>query len=717
MNLETYKYVGRWIRHRWRKQEKHGEKEVVISLAGNPNVGKSTLFNSLTGLKQHTGNWAGKTVEHATGSYTYQGQKCKVVDLPGTYSLLSRSREEEIARDFICFGNADITVVVCDATCLERNLNLVLQILEITNRVVVCVNLMDEARERGIEIDLEALEQEIGVPVIGTVAKKKKSLLPLKELVQHPQLCAMEEGETAVVYSEDLEIALNEIESVLLDVPVWGVSTRFIALRLLEGNESFLSSFHKYAGISLYVEKEIQQALNQVEKRLVERGMNKDCIQEEIVEKIIHKTEKIKKSVVKQIETKAVQRQKNLDKILTNKRTGIPIMMLLLCFILWITIEGANIPSQILWEIGIFIQKQVSHLLVTFLVPSWIQGVLVDGVLKVLLWVVSVMLPPMAIFFPLFTLLEDLGYLPRVAFNLDHHFKKACACGKQSLTMCMGIGCNAAGVIGCRIIDSPRERLIAILTNNFVPCNGRLPILISMISIFAIGNATGIRSSISSAFLLSGVILIGIFLTFVTSKVLSKTILKGEPSSFTLELPPYRKPQILDLLVRSVFERTLKVLGRAVMVAAPMGFVIWILANITVGDMTLLARGVNFLEPFGRLIGLDGVILLAFLLGMPANEIVVPIMVMTYLAQGTLVEVSDLNFLKELLVSNGWSWVTAVNMVIFTLMHWPCSTTLLTIKKETGSYKWTVLAFLLPTVIGMVLCFFFTNILRVLGLF
>ena len=409
-------------------------------------------------------------------------------------------------------------------------------------------------------------------------------------------------------------------------------------------------------------------------------------------------------------------RDRKIDKYLTNRFTGIPIMIALLALIFWITISGANYPSQMLSEGLFWVQDRLTDFFMWMHAPEWLHGALVLGVYRVLAWVVSVMLPPMAIFFPLFTLLEDFGYLPRVAFNLDHYFKKANTCGKQALTMCMGFGCNAAGVVGCRIIDSPRERMIAMLTNNFVPCNGRFPTMISIISMFFVGSiATGFTGSLLSTLMLTGVIILGVMLTFAMSKLLSKTVLKGVPSSFTLELPPYRRPQIGKVIVRSLLDRTIFVLGRAVIVAAPAGFIIWILANVTAGDATLLSHCAAFLDPFGKLFGLDGTILFAFILGFPANEIVVPIMIMTYMATGTLTEIDDLMALKELLVANNWTWVTALCVIVFSLVHWPCSTTCLSIKKETKSWKWTAIGFLLPTVTGFGLCFVIATFARIFG--
>ena len=388
-------------------------------------------------------------------------------------------------------------------------------------------------------------------------------------------------------------------------------------------------------------------------------------------------------------------------------------MLLLLAAVFWLTITGANYPSQLLSR-GLFgLQEYLAQGLRYLGAPGWLESLLVDGVYRTLAWVVSVMLPPMAIFFPLFTLLEDLGYLPRVAFNLDKYFKKCCACGKQALTMCMGFGCNAAGIVGCRIIDSPRERLIAMLTNSFVPCNGRFPTLIAILTMFFIGTGTGLFPSAACALLLTGVILLGIGMTFLSSKLLSMTVLKGIPSSFTLELPPYRRPQIGKTIVRSIFDRTLFVLGRAVSVAAPAGLVIWLMANVTLGGESLLAVCSGFLDPLGRFLGMDGVILLAFILGFPANEIVVPILLMAYMSTGTLMDYESLDALRAVLVQNGWNWVTAVCVMLFSLFHWPCSTTCITIYKETKSWKWTIAAVILPTMAGVIFCAVFANLARV----
>ena len=674
----------------------------VVALAGNPNVGKSTIFNSLTGLNQHTGNWPGKTVTNVTGKYVYKEKEFIMVDIPGTYSLMANSVEEEVARDFICFGNPDITVVITDATCLERNLNLVLQTIEITKNVIVCVNLMDEAKRKGIKIDLKKLSQLLGVKVVGTSASTEEGIEQLKEEIYKN----INQEPISIRYNECIERAISLIEE--------KINTRWLSLKLLEEDETLLNSIKNYTNINLN-DKELKNTINEAKKIIINEGFDKDKFRDEIVSTLVKKAEEISKAVVSYSIEKYNERDRKIDKILTSKKFGIPIMILLLGIILWITITGANYPSQVLSKLLFYIQDKLTEFFIWIKAPAWLEGILVQGMYRTLAWVVSVMLPPMAIFFPLFTLLEDLGYLPRIAFNLDNFFRKCNACGKQALTMCMGFGCNAAGIVGCRIIDSPRERLISIITNNFVPCNGRFPMLIAVITMFFTGYFIGPLKSIISTIILLIVIILGIVMTFLISKILSKTILKGVPSSFTLELPPYRKPQIGKIIIRSIFDRTLFVLGRAVSVAAPAGIIIWIMANIKVGNMSILSHCAEFLNPFANIIGLDGYILMAFILGFPANEIVIPIIIMSYMATGSLVEINSMTELHSLLVSNGWSIITAICVMLFSLMHWPCSTTCLTIKKETKSIKWTLISFLVPTVTGMIICFIFTSMARLLG--
>ena len=684
----------------------------IIAIAGNPNVGKSTLFNNLTGMNQHTGNWPGKTVTNAQGYCKTREHSYVLVDIPGTYSLMAHSTEEEVARNFICFGGSDGVVVVCDATCLERNLNLVLQTMEISDRVLVCVNLMDEAARKNITIDLKGLSEKLGVPVAGTIARKKQSLDQLMK-----QLDGLVEGtQTAspyqVEYSPIIEQAIAMAEPAVKGRVEGKVNSRWLTLKLLDSDPSLMKELREYLDEDILEVPEISLALSQAREHLAKYGITNEILKDRIVAALVASAEKICRDTVQFHKNGYNEGDRKLDKILTSRFTGYPVMIGMLAVVFWLTITGANYPSQMLADALFRLQDQLTKAFMAVGAPPWLHGLLILGVYRVLAWVVSVMLPPMAIFFPLFTLLEDSGYLPRIAYNLDKPFKSCHACGKQALTMCMGFGCNAAGIVGCRIIDSPRERLIAMITNNFVPCNGRFPTLIAIISMFFVGVSGGAFDSMLSALLLTLFIVLGVCMTFAVSKVLSMTVLKGIPSSFTLELPPYRRPQIGKVIVRSVFDRTLFVLGRAIAVAAPAGLLIWIMANVQLDGITLLAHFSGFLDPFARLLGMDGVILMAFILGLPANEIVIPIIIMAYMAQGSLLEFDSLAQLRDLLVNNGWTWITAVSTMLFSLMHWPCTTTLLTIRKESGSFKWTLVSFLVPTVCGIVICFAFTCVAR-----
>lgn len=691
---------------------KTNEDDRIIAIAGNPNVGKSTVFNALTGAHQHTGNWPGKTVTNAQGTYTYKDKNFILVDIPGTYSIMANSVEEEVARDFICFGNPDSVVVVTDATCLERNLNLVLQILEITQNVVVCVNLLDEAKKKRISIDLDELSIQLGVPVVGTSARSKKGLDMLSEEIYNVSHGLKETFYIKIEYDEIIEKCISILEPTVQDLVPDKLNSRWISTKLLDIDEDLSNSLNSYLGFDILANSEIETKLNEINDILNENNIDKELVRDRIVSKIVKKSELIYNSCIHLENESYNERDRKIDKILTSKLTGIPIMIAMLGVILWITIVGANYPSDVLSTFLFWIEDQLHILFSNINAPSWLDSMLISGVYRTLAWVVSVMLPPMAIFFPLFTLLEDSGYLPRVAFNMDKFFKKACAHGKQSLTMCMGFGCNACGVIGCRIIDSPRERLIAILTNNFVPCNGRFPTLIAIITMFFTGLMVSPFQSVLSALILTSIIIFGIVLTLLISKLLSKTLLKGIPSSFALELPPYRRPQIGHVIIRSIFDRTLFVLARAVVVAAPAGLIIWLMSNIIIGDASLFNHCSNFLDPFAKLIGLDGVILLAFILGFPANEIVIPIIIMSYLSTGSILEFDNLESLKTLLVNNGWTYITAICTMLFSLIHFPCATTILTIKKETKSIKWTFAAFLIPTICGIIVCFIVANLLR-----
>ncbi|RHO49126.1 ferrous iron transport protein B [Clostridium sp. AM09-51] len=690
--------------------EKLKNSNLTIALAGNPNVGKSTVFNALTGMRQHTGNWAGKTVANASGTFTHRNIDFTLVDIPGTYSLMASSPDEEAAREFICFGQPDCIIVVLDATCLERNLNLAIQILEVNKKAVICVNLLDEATKKGIQIDLDELSLYLGVPVVGTAARSGEGLDELKDAVFDVAAGERKVFGTKIKYNSNLEKAITKLQNIIEDSKLFDdktfsyLSKRFLALRLIDCDKKLDNSIKEYFNFSLAEHKTINKAFTEIHNELENIGMKQDDIRDIIVEGIVAKAQEIYAHCTCLCNKCYSRRDRKLDKILTSKLTGIPIMLLLFGVIFYITISGANYPSELLSMAFSKVQEWLYGLFDLLHSPPFLKGLLIDGMFKTLSWVVAVMLPPMAIFFPLFTLLEDFGYLPRVAFNMDRFFAKSGTSGKQSLTMLMGFGCNACGVTGCRIIESPRERIIATVTNNFVPCNGRFPTLIAIITMFfATGISLPFRSLVSAGLLLT-VIVFGVVVTLLVSKLLSATLLKGLPSSFTLELPPYRRPQICKTIVRSLLDRTIFVLLRAMCVAAPAGIVIWLMSNIMINGESLCVIISNFLQPLGSLMGLDGVILLAFILGFPANEIVVPIIIMIYTASGTLVEYDSLSSLYNLFVENGWTWVTALCTMIFSLMHFPCSTTCLTIYKETKSLKWTLLSFILPTILGILLC-------------
>ena len=718
-----------------------GKADYVVALAGNPNTGKSTVFNSLTGLHQHTGNWPGKTVARAEGTFASRGQSFRLVDLPGTYSLLATSYDEEIARDFLLFGKPDVTVIVADATRLHRNLNLVLQVLEITDRAVVCVNLMDEARRHRITIDEQELSRQLGVPVVCTSARFDQGLEKLVETVQGVANGIIASNPIRIEsWSDELSDAIGQLTERLAQTYPELPNAQWVALRLLDGDERVAQSVVSGELLNLSREETLQaeNATNRPPATAHQSPESQELLKlastlrwqvgprfhEALAESIFSKAASLADLTVEHQDGEGGPTlDRTLDRILTNPWTGFPVMLLLLAAVLWLTIAGANYPSSLIsWVLLDTIHPLLKSGAASIGMPWWLSGLLLDGVYLSTAWVVSVMLPPMAIFFPLFTLLEDFGYLPRVAFNLDGLFRRAGAHGKQALTMCMGLGCNAAGVVATRVIESPRERLVAIITNNFALCNGRWPTQILLATIFVGVLVPPYLAGIVSAAIVLFVALLGVLLTFAVSWGLSRTVLRGEPSTFHLELPPYRPPRILQTLYTSLIDRTIFVLWRAIVFAVPAGAVIWLISNVPVGGSSLAEHMVDWLNPLGVLVGLNGVILLAYVVGIPANEIVIPTILMltvlttgmagTGAGAGVMFELDSHSATRDILHAGGWTLLTAVNVMLFSLVHNPCSTTIYTIWKETRSVKWTVLASLLPLVMGFVMCFVLTQCWR-----
>ncbi|WP_454958978.1 ferrous iron transport protein B [Capnocytophaga sputigena] len=697
--------------------EEAGTYHYTIALAGNPNTGKSTVFNALTGLRQHTGNWPGKTVTRAEGSFSFHDQRYRIIDLPGTYSLLSTSEDEEVARDFILFGKPDVTVIVVDASRLERNLSLALQILEITDKAVLCLNLMDEARRHHITIDTRTLSRDLGIPVVATSARTKEGIPDLLFAIEEVVSGKFQtKKQTYIDLPKENAEAIAELQSALSELNPELPNTRWLAMRLIEGDES----------VQKGVEEGTFSAENNPEKQArvlrIADEYHKilgDSYRNDLVEAIYAEaTTLINASVSTDFSARSFRVDRAIDRIVTHKIWGFPIMFLLLAGVLWITIIGANYPSQWLSDLFVgWLYPLLKDGANALHFPWWLSGFLIDGVYLATTWVISVMLPPMAIFFPLFTLLEDFGYLPRVAFNLDKLFRTAGAHGKQALTMSMGFGCNAAGVVATRIINSPREKLIAIITNNFSLCNGRWPTQILIATLFIGALVPKQWSSTVSMLAVIGIAVLGIAFSFLTSWLLSKTLLKGESSFFVLELPPYRPPRFFQTLYTSLIDRTLIVLWRAIVFAAPAGAVIWLICNLQIAQQPIALWLIQGLDPIGVFIGLNGVILLAYIVAIPANEIVIPtVLMLTTMVLGQTAVGEGAGVLMEastsqvgvLLHAGGWTLLTAVNLMLFSLLHNPCSTTIYTIYKETQSKKWTLIATLLPVLYGIVVCFLVT---------
>ena len=654
------------------------------------------IFNALTGMHQHTGNWTGKTVATAVGEYRNGGTAYRLVDIPGTYSLFTHSAEEEVARNAIAFSSYDGAVAVCDASSLVRGLALALQIAEISPRTLLCVNLLDEAKKKGISLDLTALSFASGLSCVGISARKKKSLSAVPAAFS--EFLNTKESRAVIPYPAPIEAAITSLSRDFSSAAeALGVPTRWLMLRLLDKDASLRKELLPRLGEDLFADARVALLRESTEKSLAAEGY--DGIDDAVTSAVFRRASEIAEKATKP--SVAMQKDR-LHRAMTGP-FAYPFMLLLLLLVIWITVEGANLPSEWLSHGFSRLGALFRDGLTALALPPPAVSLLIDGVYAVTTTVIAVMLPPMAIFFPLFSLLEEAGFLPRFAYNLDAPFARAGSCGKQALTMCMGFGCNAVGVDGCRIIDSPRERVLAAVTNAFVPCNGRFPAIIAVATVFFVGGK-GFPYSLLSAAAVFLLILLGIAVSFLVTRLLSATLLSGVPSSFILEIPPFRRPKILSVIFRSMKERTFTVLARAVAIAAPAGAILWLLSNIKTGDGSLLSTLAGGLSPIGEALSLDGMILLGFLIGIVANEIVIPVILMGYTASGSLMGETDTAALGSILTENGWTFFTAIAFLLFTLFHFPCITTLLTVRKETGKARYALLAAAVPTLVGILLC-------------
>ena len=643
-----------------------------ILLCGNPNVGKSSIFNILTSSNEHTGNWTGKTVDLAEAKI--KGTNFNLIDLPGIYSLSSLSEEEIIARDTLLFSEYEKIIYVMDSSNIERNMNLLLQILEINKNVIVCLNMIDELDSKGISVDSDLLSDILGVEVIKCSTKNKIGINDLLDALESDRVSNFN-----FLYNLDIENNVHDV----LELIDFKFKNKFIALSLLEKNKSIVKSIKDKFNIDINTNKINEYLMN----------INSEYISDNICYKINDLSKEISNRVVNRTKEKKIS---FLDKLFTNKITAIILMLLIVFGIFLITIVLANYPSDLLSLLVTKIENVLYNLCIKFSVPEFIYEPLLFGVYRVVSFIVSVMFPPLVIFFFLFTYAEEAGILPRIAFNFDRICKCAGCHGKQALTICSGFGCNACAVVGSRIIDSKRDKLLAILTNAFIPCNGRFPMIIAIISMFFVNSSNKLLVSMY----LTIFVLFAILISFLTSFILSKTLLKGTSGFFVLELPDYKKVSLSRILKISFINKSLSILKKAILVSIPSGIIIWILNNTSVNGISVYSILSNFLEPFSKLMGLDGVILLAFIIGLPANEIVLPLIIMGYLRSSNVPLIADYTSIKSILVDNGWTISTAISAILFSIMHYPCATTLATIKSEVGS-KWMLYAFIIPLITGI----------------
>jgi ferrous iron transport protein B len=685
------------------------DKRIVVGLAGNPNVGKSAIFNTLTGSRQHVGNWPGKTIERAEGVFRHGDWQIRLVDLPGTYSLAAQSPEEIVARDYILSDEPDVVVDVVDATCLERNLNLTLQSLELTDKVVVALNLMDEVRRQGWEIDTEALEQALGVPVVPTVAIEGEGLSELVEAMvavaegrRQTQPASVDYGLTIEGYVEDLEADLSRL----------GVErrSRWVALRLLEDDPEIVEAFKEGEFSDCCLREDTPSAPPQALRALLRRAARlreaaHPDARVEIVRRRYELAHEMTHRVTRHLGPAKTDLTQRLDGILTHRIWSWPIMLAILVAVLWITIQGANIPSSWLGSAFGWLAGVTRDLLVSINAPWWAVGSLVDGLVVGTGTVIAVMLPPMIIFFTAFNLLEDIGFLPRIAFNLDRLMQAMGSQGKHTLVAMMSFGCNVTGVLSSRIIENPKDRIVAIVTAPLILCNGRFGAGLALIILF-FGNRA-LQMALLFLFISVGAMLLATWF-------LNRILFRREPGGFVMELPPFRTPKWGQVIWRTLIHQVGHTMGRAILIAAPATLVIWLLGNLPPDvsfEQTAIGHLVRVLAPLGQPLGLTGEMLVALLFTLPAKEIVVSSLAMTYGLQATLADSQAiLNYLAQT-----WTTLVAFSFLTFYMLYLPCLVTVWATWKETRSLKWTMASLLLPLVMASALTFLIYQGGRLMG--
>ena len=683
------------------------ERRIVVAMAGNPNVGKSVIFNALTGSRQHVGNWPGKTVERAEGVFQHQGREIRLVDLPGTYSLAAQSPEEMIARDYIVSGEPDVVVSIVDATCLERNLNLVLQILELTDKVVVVLNLMDEVRRQGWEIDVEALEEVLGVPVVPTVAIEGEGLPELVEAIAQVAEGRRKTYPVSVDYGLSVEGYTQTLQE---DLSYMGIEerSRWVALKLLEDDPEIVEAFKqgKLAVLGLAAPSALPEALQALLRRAVRlrEGIRPDA-KVEIIRRRYEFAHDVVHRVAHRLRPEEESLTDRIDHIVTHKVWSWPIMLAVFLAIFWITINGAEIAGGWLEAFFSWVIRAVRTWLMSVQAPWWVSGALVDGFIVGIGTVITVMLPPMIILFTAFALLEDLGLLPRVAFNLDRPMQVLGSQGKQTLTWGMSFGCNVTGVMASRIIENKKVQLVSILTSPLIICSGGYGAGIALVIALFGDRALPVMLSL---------VLLSLGAASLATLILNKTLFRGEPGGFVLEMPPYRKPKWGQVAWRALVDRVAHTMWRAVEFAGPASLLIWLLGNLPPGvpfEQTAVGWMVRTLAPLGRPFGLTGEMLTALLFTLPAKEIVVPALAMTYGLQTTLVESEGvLNYLPQ-----AWTPLSSYTFMVFFMLYLPCLVTVWATWKETRSLKWTMMGLLVPLTIASTITFLVYQGGRLLG--